>query len=274
MFLYFSQSGGGFFGGLKNPPLHSLQKELRKFILFQAFGFFGQFEVLENQKPPPSKIQSIRIFPGFDNYTCDDYLKGNYHNNAVAFAEIHLSAETGASKNRKKRTVFQGLVIFLDGASGLRGQTIVVSQQDRLMQKMRDLFSDQKLPRVVLEDIQFEDRLEVYSSDQIEARYILTPVFMEAFLSLAARFRNTDGKPATASFASGQIALAIPHSGDLFPVPALRKPDYPGAFRQLLHDLTATFAVIDTLRANRNLKLEAAGAGVADAPTVATERSL
>lgn len=47
-----------------------------------------------------------------------------------------------------------------------------------------------KLERVTLEDPIFERQFEVYSNDQVEARYLLTTSFMERLLELSALYDN------------------------------------------------------------------------------------
>src|SRR5436189_219873 len=57
-----------------------------------------------------------------------------------------------------------------------------------------------------LEDPVFEKAFEVYGTDQIESRFILTPDFMERLLGLERTFQ---GKQLRCAFAGGEMFLAV-----------------------------------------------------------------
>ena len=59
--------------------------------------------------------------------------------------------------------------------------------------------------KVSLESTQFEDQFDVYSTDQVEARYLLTPEFMDRLLQSKYKF----GVKPYLAFAEGQIFLAL-----------------------------------------------------------------
>ena len=47
-----------------------------------------------------------------------------------------------------------------------------------------DYIEKEKLQDVKLEDISFDKRFNVYTKDQVEARYLTTPTFMERLKNL------------------------------------------------------------------------------------------
>ena len=66
--------------------------------------------------------------------------------------------------------------------------------------------------RVKLENPNFEKQFDVFSTDQVEARYILTPNLMERLLELDSRF---PGK-ITVSFRDSSVIIAIPDQTNHF----------------------------------------------------------
>lgn len=112
-------------------------------------------------------------------------------------------------RETKKKTVFQGICVLLTMNKNFKGRTVVV--------KDKGIFNVFKhisgLQRVKLEDMRFEDLFEVYSSDQIEARYLLTTAFMERMLKLSELY---GGKSIQFSFDDYQLLLAIPTKQDMF----------------------------------------------------------
>ena len=81
------------------------------------------------------------------------------------------------------------------------------------------LFNTKK--NIKLEDINFEKKFKVYSTDQIEARYLVTPSFMERLYNLKTAF---GAKNIKCSFYSDKLILAIPTQKDLFEFGELYQP--------------------------------------------------
>ena len=100
---------------------------------------------------------------------------------------------------------------------------------------------------VRLEDAAFEKKYEVYSSDQIEARALLTPAFMERFVALASR----SGFALPGALAEGnRLVVALPKSlgtGDLFEPPVYWKPAGGRVLFMLEQDIRAVLAMADTV---------------------------
>ena len=71
------------------------------------------------------------------------------------------------------------------------------------------------------EDIDFDNRFNVYTKDQVEARYLLTPSFMERLKSVETSFGT---KGIKCSFFEDTIMLAIPTNKDLFELGSLYCP--------------------------------------------------
>ena len=88
-----------------------------------------------------------------------------------------------------------------------------------------------------LDDVTFEQRYDVYSTDQIEARALLTPAFMERFMSLA----ESSGFSLPGAMAEGNtLIVALPKrmgAGDLFEPPPYWKPAGGDALVRLQDDI-------------------------------------
>ena len=110
---------------------------------------------------------------------------------------------------------------------------------------------DSKTERVKLEDPRFEKAFEVVSSDQIEARFILTPDFMERLLEMEEVFHGGDLRCA---FSGGELFVCI-EGGDLFEPGSMFTPlDNPDRVKELLMDFATLFGLIDTVT-ERNRRL-------------------
>lgn len=81
-------------------------------------------------------------------------------------------------------------------------------------------YKNKKMQNVRLEDLTFDKKFNVYTQDQIEARYLLTPAFMERLKSLETSFGTKNIK---CSFFEDNIMFAISTNKDLFELGSLYK---------------------------------------------------
>jgi hypothetical protein len=124
--------------------------------------------------------------PGLFNtrggFTSDDLVRGTIGQTPFEAAEVRRSYTTGG-KNSTTIVVFHGLFFHLDFNKQLRGVTIVEPEDASPSQR-----GDRRgLVKVALENPDFERAFAVRASDEVEARYILTPAMMEQILALRAR---------------------------------------------------------------------------------------
>ncbi len=88
------------------------------------------------------------------------------------------------SKNGSSTTlVFHGLCMRLSFPKRFSGTTRVMSDYG-VLNKLHTTGHDIPLERVKLEDAEFERQFEVLSTDQVEARYLLTPALMERLIEV------------------------------------------------------------------------------------------
>lgn len=73
--------------------------------------------------------------------------------------------------------------------------------------------SEKSMLNMKLEDSEFNKRYDVYSKDQVEGRYLVTPVFMERFKNLHTSFGSEKAKCA---FFDDKIMFALSTGKDLF----------------------------------------------------------
>ncbi|ODT86430.1 DUF3137 domain-containing protein [Phenylobacterium sp. SCN 70-31] len=201
-------------------------------------------------QPPLDEYRRHRLFPDWDSAHAEDEIHGEYRGLPLSIIELKLIR--GSGKNR--RTVFNGLAAAVTLPRGLSGTTVVVPDKGmfgNLAERMRG----GPCQPVRLEDPVFEKAYEVYASDQISARALLTPAFMARFMALAESGRF--GAPAALIQDNRLImALAATHGRNLFEPPSYRKPAAGREALTQLHDdieavLRAADAVIDLDQAAR-----------------------
>ncbi len=140
----------------------------------------------------PVYYQSDIFRKQVDRYNGDDLVKGVLDKTDFECSELHTQYKqvTTDSKGRRQErwvTIFRGLFFHADFNKEFIGRTYVSPDTaERLLGKFGRRF--QKMagpaPLVVLENVDFEKAFVVHATDQIEARYILTPTIMEAMLRI------------------------------------------------------------------------------------------
>ncbi|MGE4289978.1 MAG: DUF3137 domain-containing protein [Salinivirgaceae bacterium] len=171
---------------------------------YTSEGFFLQSRLF-NQKP--------------DRYRGDDLVTGKIEKTDFEFSEIKAEYKTETTKDGKRQTewhvIFNGLFFHADFNKHLQGTTFVLPDTaEKLLgkfgQKLQKMSSRGEL--VKLENPEFEKAFVVYSSSQNEARYILTPVMMEALVDMKKRYK----RKMHFSFIGERVYCAVSYNKGLF----------------------------------------------------------
>ncbi len=107
---------------------------------------------------------------------------------------------------------FRGMFCWLSFKKKLNGHTIILSnnQSAKLDRFSSFKFTDEH--RIHLEDPRFTNQFLVYSSDQVEARYVLSVALMERIVALKEKFNQ----PILLSFQNKEMFLAVQNKNGLF----------------------------------------------------------
>ncbi len=223
-------------------PFKSYKKRMKNDTMQTFIDYFKGFSYKQNDGLTESEIQDSLVFPDFDTCKADDCFSGTFQGVKLRLCEQILKKIENTGKKRRERIVFQGIAIEFDMNKKFQGQTIVLKDHGVFSRFQKP----QGLERVGLEDPQFEKLFEVYSSNQIEARYILTPVFMERILTLKDLYK---GKSVQLAFQNQKVLIAINTKQDMFEPYSffktnLNKPKIDTVFEQFL----TVFSIIDILK--------------------------
>ena len=110
-----------------------------------------------------------------------------------------------------------------------------------------------KFQGVKLEDVEFDRKFQVISEDQLEARYLVTPAFMDRLKGLQTAFGTQKVK---CSFFDDQIMFAISTNEDLFEVGSLFVP--LGKSKQInkfFNELNSILNLVDHFKLDQSIGL-------------------
>ena len=184
-------------------PIYKYKKKSKNTGIMKDFAsFFGTFEYEFERTLPDDLLEYSHIFKDFDRNTGDDFFIGSYKDVGITIAEEKLQKIFYYNERKKKVNIFKGICVMLDMNKPFKGRTVVL-KDGGMFNILKRISGMQK---VQLEDLFFEKIFEVFSDDQIEARYLLTTAFMERVLKLRDLF---GGKSIQFSFFNDKLLFAI-----------------------------------------------------------------
>ena len=155
------------FGSVDKQYRDKVKSQLLPFVL----SVFGDFRLDSGAASMPLNIiQKYGLFPAARIKIDDDHVSGTYEGISVNITETRLIHSKGGKNNRGTVVDFYGLIIKLKQAKKYSGVTVVASSKSS-----RPI----DLEKVELEDAKFNKIFDVYTNDQVEARYLLTTALME-----------------------------------------------------------------------------------------------
>jgi len=206
----------------------------------------------------PGKVTSIdrhrgvKLVPSWDRSKFEDLVTGKRNGVDFELFEAHLEQRRqSSSKNSGPKwvTVFKGQCLRLDFHKQFYGRTLVTRDRGILNR----FGGGGGLKRAALEDPRFEKIFEVYTSDQVESRFLLTPDLMQKLVDLEKTFH---GGKLKCCFDDGEMLITV-QGGDLFEPGNMFTPlDNPARVRELLDDFVAVFDVIDAVNEGRQRREE------------------
>jgi len=137
---------------------------------------------------------------------------------------------------------FRGVVADFTMSKNFKGHTLIFENSSENY-FIKNILID-GYEKVNLEDTEFNRQFSVYTTDQIEARYVLTTRFMEKLKKLKQDFSS---KYIRASFKEGKLALAIQADKDLFQVGSIWKKTDAKMYQTMFVELLSILKVADTL---------------------------
>lgn len=202
--------------------------------------FLGWSYQLSGFLPPElDLLKRHKMLPSWDRKSLEDEMRGTAHGADFRLCEAHLEREDNSDDGDNWTTVFRGVILEIDFHREFLGRTVVLRD--------KSIFNRRKfegMKRVGLVDPVFEKAFEAYGTDQVEARYLLTPDFMQRLVDLEKKF---DGKQLRFGFLRNRLHIVV-DAPNQFEAGSMFEPlTAPGRTQKILNEIDAIFAVIDGL---------------------------
>jgi hypothetical protein len=196
-------------GTLYQTYVDKVRSRVKKILMETICGFLD----LDYSEKPSGRVRT-RTFVDIDlirpySYSeskIEDEITGTYNGVDFAMVEADLKKRIVRQGNERKADVFKGILATYTFRKRFQGTTRVHRRYTNL-----DFLGDSD-DRVLLEDPEFEGMFDVYATDQIEARYILTPGFMEKIKDMERQILGT----VKLAFHEDRLYIALESETDQF----------------------------------------------------------
>ena len=223
------------------PLIHAIDKKL---------SYFSSSHV-SLQTFEKSKLFTASV----DKYSGNDFVKGRVDGVDIEFSDVHAQERHKNSKGIDSwSTIFEGLFILSEFHKTFHGETVVLpdSAQNRFGDLIGNWLQSYNFSRdelVKMDDPDFEKEFVVYSTDQIEARYILSHSLMKKLLALKKRSKH----PVYISFIGVHIHIAIKYEKDLFEPSIFNSLIKYRVAMEYIETLHLSLGIVQELKLNQKL---------------------
>ncbi|WP_353123211.1 DUF3137 domain-containing protein [Dysgonomonas capnocytophagoides] len=198
---------------------------------------------------------------GVDRYSGDNLIWGILGETSVRFSKLHTEYKTERrDKNGNTKTdwstIFKGVFLVADFNKNTKGKTYILKDSaEKILggvgRWMQDKFgASGRGEMVYLEDSIFEKEYVVYSTDPVEARYILTPSMQECFIELSRYFGSGN---VSASIIDGHLSLALSGRNKLFSFAGNKNLTDALTIRYYAENLLQILKVVEILNLNMRI---------------------
>lgn len=130
-------------------------------------------------------VKETHFIPNGNRYSSDDYIRGSYKGCEFERSDVHMQNVSSNGKTTTTVTYFQGSWTIFTLPKKIATYMLIREKEFLSGGRPGGIFSS--IPyteKVKFEDIDFNNRFEVYAEDQHDAFYLITPVFMEKIKEL------------------------------------------------------------------------------------------
>lgn len=206
---------------------------------------------MPNKRIGSSKIRTSGIAPRFDKIRGEDYISGKLGATTFEFSEIELidikyKKDSNGKRKKVEKRVFKGIMFIADFHKHFQGETYLIDKKffdtERFELKFKGAFE------IEMEDIAFNKEFRTMTTDDIEARYILSSNLMERIMEFTNRSKD-------------EVELSFKNS-KMFIMHEARKNHFEGklfdnndeeTLKEIYNDFRTYFDIIEEFRLNRRI---------------------
>lgn len=201
-------------------PKRQYAEAYKKDILPGIAKLFGNLAYTLNGKIPMEELEPSKIIPSHNRYHSEDHFTGEYKGVKITLSEIHLKRRQRSGKRTTYVTVFKGLAVLIAmPREKFYGHTVLTQDVTAFGKWFQKQTSGLKHADLV--DPQFEKAFDVFTDDQVEARYLIDPVMIENLKTMRDLY---DAKTFSAAYYKNQVLVLLPSRRNYFEPANIKVP--------------------------------------------------
>ncbi|MCG7335888.1 DUF3137 domain-containing protein [Sporosarcina sp. ACRSM] len=196
-------------------------------------------------------IRRSKLVGDFTHMSGEDYTSGKIGLTTFEFSEIDLKREVeykdnDGKKRKKMKKVFKGIVFIADFHKDFRGQTFLVRKQ--LLGKDKWRLRMDGIMTIDMEDMEFNKTFQTMTTNDIEARYILSSNLMDKIMEFNRRAKG----PIKIAFVRSKMYLFTETNKNHFDGKFFENNDEK-TLEQIYNDFRLYFDIIEEFTLNRRI---------------------
>ena len=231
-----------FFMGAKFRKIKNLKRHIKEIIMPIICDCFDNLKWVPDKVHSTEQYEQACLIPNseFYRFVYDDCFRGMYQNIIFTVEELSL-------KGNKNATIFNGVVIQFIINKKFNGHTVIYPDS------IRHISPSSKLHHTELEDVVFEKKYDVFTDDDVEARYLITPSFMKRLNEMQEKFF---ADTIYAAFKNGIFYLALDTNKNLFEITDLEKQNVDiGQYYIFVGEIISILKLIDYFKLDQKIGL-------------------
>ena len=211
-------------------------KDVKREIMPVICNCFHNLVWVPNRTQPTKKYQNTYLIPTLNYINYDDCFVGKYKKVEFIIEELETWSDY---------TNFKGIIIQFKINKKFKSHTVIHPSSNL------NIFHYSKLHRTVLEDIVFEKKYDVYTNDDIEARYLITTSFMKQLNEIKLSFYATQ---IHVVFKDGIFYLALETNKNLFEIIDFNKSTLvENQYYAMIDEIISILKLIDYFKLDQNI---------------------
>lgn len=221
----------------------SFENSIKEQIMPKLCKCYGKMKWSEGSYQKGRVFEKSCVIPQYTSDEYDDIFTGIHKD--VAFEIVESEYIRGSGKNQ--RTVFKGVIVKLAMNKNFISHTVIKPDSLRHVSPAKDL------RHTVLEDVEFEKKFDVFTNDEVDARYLITPSFMERLNNMKTAFKANS---VSCAFYGDLLLVALSTNKDLFSICSLVKPvDDEQQYFQMYEEIVSIIKLIDHFKLDQKIGL-------------------
>ena len=222
---------------------NKFQKEVKSIVMPIFCSCFPDLRWVPEKEHLTEIYKNLNILPNFDFLEYDDCFVGSYKgiNFVIEEVDARVKGKNGSS------SVFRGIVIrFKNFNKKFKGHTVIQPAFFSIISSR-----NKNLHKTEMEDVVFEKKYNVYTNDDVEARYLITPTFMEKINKIKTVFKS---EFVYCAFSCGQFFLSIHCSENLFDYGQIfNSLNDPKPFIKMSEEIISILKLIDYFKLDQDI---------------------